>query len=913
MSQNSNIITIPLELSGNATANFGRDNLIQFEAYEQITQIILNNQNKIKQQVENDTTRYHEAITVLGNRGSGKTSFLLNLESYMDASSSSIAFLKILDPTLFESKQHVLLTVITRIINFIEERKEKQELNHKCEQQFNKSLENLADGIGLLDGIDDNTNHKSIWDDSRINFSKGLTCSKKGLNFEEDFKTFIKDALLYLKKTMFIIMFDDIDTNVEKGWPVLEVIRKYLTVLEVQVIISGDWALFSKLVRINQLTNLKGLKDIEEECNCENRYSYLESLDILEEQYLTKILKPENRIILRSLEEIVNKKELNLQLYNDQIIKIENAYRNLFNYSLALINNTAFNNFKAIFFTLPLRSNIQLLNAFYKQQSYESFIDDLGRQFLTHLTRYNISMYDLYSFKDKSLIYKYLKKSLEIQALQKDIKFQELLSLSSYEINERQERNILFYVLKSTVTATINKNKSLLFEWMFRIELFKHSYEDKISLEQDLNYLGYGTLTSARDFAQRLNGYSEKFLKDYTQGYIGVYKDQSKMRSKSYQHLEQELSKNDNSALVIINLMFSQVTRHNTSQVDMFGSIYYLLGAISEILALPNDSSALRQYFNDRARISTVYPYSEDNHQTTIFFSEMSKTKKTISNKLIEDFEIWLDKKDQVKEFPLDILEKTITDFLLFQEKMPQVQSFAEYITLQSIYFLRALLGATSENISENEIITFQRIKNIEHAKRMLNSAIKKYKDSTLNKDVEVIRIFDFIYDCPIWKYILEDKEYEEDIVEEPTDNFSLGGLFVEEEVNIHKDTRDLSTTSQPLITLLEGLKVHGSKSEEQEGESIEALQDVEQETENTVYYPRENFTYEQLLKIFHDDESKLTSLKIDKPEELTPKIIDKYRQYLIKQYFGRIRLDDEMKDELTRAISDFNQINSNV
>lgn len=90
-------------------------------------------------------------------------------------------------------------------------------------------------------------------------------------------------------------------------------------------------------------------------------------------------------------------------------------------------------------------------------------------------------------------------------------------------------------------------------------------------------------------------------------------------------------------------------------------------------------------------------------------------------------------------------------------------------------------------------------------------------------------------------------------------------------------------------------------------------MQDVEQETENTVYYPRENFTYEQLLKIFHDDESKLTSLKIDKPEELTPKIIDKYRQYLIKQYFGRIRLDDEMKDELTRAISDFNQINSNV
>jgi Cdc6-like AAA superfamily ATPase len=60
-----------------------------------------------------EENRPHDTITILGTRGSGKTSFLLSIrEKYKK---SKIAVLKIIDPTLIEEKGHVFLNIVSMI------------------------------------------------------------------------------------------------------------------------------------------------------------------------------------------------------------------------------------------------------------------------------------------------------------------------------------------------------------------------------------------------------------------------------------------------------------------------------------------------------------------------------------------------------------------------------------------------------------------------------------------------------------------------------------------------------------------------------------------------------------------------------------------------------------------------------
>lgn len=929
MSSTKKQVVIPLNISTNATENFDENNLIQYDSYKKIEYIIKNNLKRVKDNNSfniTDKTRFHEAITILGNRGSGKTSFLLNLESMLKKH-SGLVFLKILDPTLFESKQHVLLTVISIILDKVENT---EDLNADIETIYKSSLDKLADGINLLDGINDNVDHKSVWDDARINFNKGVYSSSKGVDFENDFKNFIVNALKYMNKEMFVLMFDDIDTNVEKGWPVLEVIRKYLTILEIQVIVSGDWLLFSKLVRINQLRNLKGLQDIEEECDCKNRHNYLATLDILEDQYLTKILKPENRILLQGLYALIDKIDLYvLKTYTPNQDKLsdddrmENVYRELFNYSLVLKNNASFNSFKKIFLTLPLRSNIQLLSSFMNKENYQEFIDNLGKQFLTQLTRYNITIQDLYDFRDVSFIYSYIKKAREIEQSVHKIPFRSFLDLSTIELDEEQEKNILFFVLKSQITATLNEHKSLVFDWMFRIELFKHYFDrPRISFEKDLKYLGFGVPTSARQFAQRLNGYvyyqeSEKSDKkeDELIGFAAVYKDKTKKGEKSYQYLANQLKEQDSSALIILDLMFNQVSLQRGSKSDLYGSIYFLLGAMGEILSLPTNKEAISNYFLNHANIATSTPYSENNISSAIYYDQKSSTKSLISNKLVNEFYEWLSMKDNIEKFSINVLEATMKEFHFQEIDMPYVYNFAHYITLQSVYFLSALLKAEAKHIFKDEIITFKRIKNISNAKSGLKSMIKKYEDNTKSLPKQKPRLFDFIYACPIWKYILEDEHVE--IIEntEQLDPDNLGGLWGSLEEENDNEIQPVETNQQPFMELLTGLKTYGSDPKKKDINKIEDinLDEIPDELEvedvsKDDKYTTEEFKYKLILKIFQDNEKDFIDFRINNKEEVE-NVFNYYQNYLKKYYFSIQRVSGQRKKDLIKAILDFNKI----
>ena len=55
----------------------------------------------------------NDAISILGSRGSGKSSFILSLMK--EINKSDIECLDLIDPTLFEEKGHIFLTIISEI------------------------------------------------------------------------------------------------------------------------------------------------------------------------------------------------------------------------------------------------------------------------------------------------------------------------------------------------------------------------------------------------------------------------------------------------------------------------------------------------------------------------------------------------------------------------------------------------------------------------------------------------------------------------------------------------------------------------------------------------------------------------------------------------------------------------------
>lgn len=943
-----NKIIIPLYESTNATDTFKEYNLIQTKSYEKIANLISKNLDEIKKthNISCDTAlqnRYHETITILGERGSGKTSFLLNLETKLEKYKDKLAYLKILDPTLFENKQHVMLTIISIILNKIEQYPDEQK-NSDYKDKYIESLNGLAEGINLLDGIDSNINHRSIWEDARINFNKGIDSSKHGISFEEDFKKFVKCALSYINKKMFILIFDDIDTNIEKGWPVLEVIRKYLTMLEIQVIVSGDWALYSKVVRVNQFKNLAGLKDIEEECECKERYAYLKTLDSLEEQYLTKILKPENRIMLQSLRSLVNELDIYITPYHleensahtheDYVsahpeLNIEQIYKKILFLSWCTQKTTSFHEFKKLLLALPLRSNIQLFLSYENNKSKANkldFIDDLGKQFLTQLTKHNISFHELNDFKETSAIYFYLKKSLEISySSYTNISFSDFLNISSLEMDENQDKNLLFFLLRSYLTAIVNSHPFLTIEWMLKIELFKiYASSPFISYEKDLKYLGHGVPTTALQYVQRLNGYllfqesEKKDTQKELDGFAAVYKDKSKKREKSYAYLVNQLesSENYNAYLILVDIMFNRIGLQRASKSDLFGSIYFILGFISEILSLENKENSVKEFMKLKRTRSGVMVFSISNNTTSISYEKDVYDEKALeNNQLIEDLQNWLDLRDKtIQSFPLSVLEEAIKEFYLQESTMEFQNNFADYILLQIIYFFNALLKAVATQQFDDNDLTFKRIRQVSSAKKMLRENIAKYQKYVTSDQPT---LFDLIYQCPIWNYFTNETQKQHEPINDQAKKIvhSLS-LYDEDEETEAIEVHSLQLEENHFMQFLRGLKTHGAdvikptldaliESLSTEDEIVENDKNIEitpQLEAKSIPYPDSDFKEDTLLQIFNNNQEFMEEHRIHSADELSY-VIEIMKNFLKEHYFLIKRLHAAKESILKQAL----------
>jgi len=197
-------------------------------------------------------------ITILGTRGSGKTTFIKSvLELY--SRNRDFTVLKLIDPTLIEEKGHIFLNVISAINELGLKKIDEIERNgadyFNIRDKWDEILNLLADGLPSVDGIGGGL-AEADWQDPEYIMQKGLRSVTAARNLKKHFQAYVNFALENIFRTkVILIAFDDIDIDFKKGWPLLEMIRKYFSFPQIITLLSGDLNLFSLAIRKQQWRN----------------------------------------------------------------------------------------------------------------------------------------------------------------------------------------------------------------------------------------------------------------------------------------------------------------------------------------------------------------------------------------------------------------------------------------------------------------------------------------------------------------------------------------------------------------------------------------------------------------------------------------------------------------------------------
>jgi len=339
-------------------------------------------------------TRYHDTIVVSGSRGTGKTTFLMTLLKWIDSGElereeegnskflSEIRVLPILDPTLIEQKAHPFVTIISLIYNTVIGYIDYYRVN--CDDKFDRNHEkwndcfnSLAEGLPVLDGIGNGALTGTEWDDPEYVMKEGIRKAKAANDLEDNFNRFVEQSLELIKKKAFLICFDDIDTDFTKGWPILEILRKYLTSPKIITILSGDLELYSAIVRKSQWNNIEIDRVKGETDNQLHKFKDLVSQ--LENQYLLKLLRPERRITLNSIFSNIYQNRI---VYKINDIEIQKYYEGNLLEKYSFKSEAEKNIIIGFVENLPIRTQIQLLLALKKddEKKVKSIFKDEGEK-----------------------------------------------------------------------------------------------------------------------------------------------------------------------------------------------------------------------------------------------------------------------------------------------------------------------------------------------------------------------------------------------------------------------------------------------------------------------------------------------------------------------------------------------------
>lgn len=525
MNIESTTITINLSDSQDVTS-LESGNFIQRRALSDIANLLKKHLLKLKKSkasLINDQNhlflypRSHDTISIQGGRGSGKTTFIRNLLCWLDGAENPPETLRelvpefiplgVLDPTLIENKENIFVL----ILNAIKQRVDKQ---LQCSnpsldtyesgeyESWLRSLKDLARGLSLLDGIGGKEGMGDEWEDPNYILEKGLTDARSSTKLEKNFHDFIDNSINLIagrnSTSSFVLAIDDIDTDFSRGWPVLEVLRRYLTSDRLVIILSGDMELYALLLRnqlwdnfnSNFLVNDPVAKHNSTKSNDRSHRanSTADMVNHIQSQYLLKILKPTNRIELRSLHDTLQDSSVD----NIRIISQDSNYENNIQSILEKFTTNYLylrrKNDKSLINELilrqPTRTVIQFLSLVVSENSNEHSKSSLNQlhllssSFIDILSSLNIGLDGLRSVTDDRIIFTIVK---FLQANDIWIKHSDL-----HPNDYRDDLNLALLILNSYATTIMNRSPSLFFKYSMKILIPELSVTRKITTK-DIN------------------------------------------------------------------------------------------------------------------------------------------------------------------------------------------------------------------------------------------------------------------------------------------------------------------------------------------------------------------------------------------------------------------------------------------
>ena len=430
--------TIIIDITeANKAKKYSDNGLFQIESFKKVEEIL--KEHSVGSNDENIVDcRFHDTIFIDGARGVGKTAFLLNIKTFYENNKNNkrYLFLDPVDPTLLEHTEKFLSVVFAKVV----ERVSDDSFNEDKPCTYFEALSNLSKSLSAI---------KTLSNDIGI---EEIASNKSSLKLEQNAHKFFQVVSEMCEVKGIVILIDDIDMAFEKGFDVLEVVRKYLASPYLIPMVAGDMELYKEIVETQFMKKIGFHDDVQylqsicsEDIPLRDSEEYKAKralLDNLVEQYLHKLFPSEYHIELKDIFSILKSHKVEIHFEND--LKV--SFSDLEDFEIRHIN-FGINQAAYVFdvFTNNARELIQYIYA--KKKIYQEFFKNNSKEFTykeyeTKRVMENMDE-DIKNFIKKPEY----KESLAITALKYKInkgKFQKLSKLTQNASNsfENEEYNI---------------------------------------------------------------------------------------------------------------------------------------------------------------------------------------------------------------------------------------------------------------------------------------------------------------------------------------------------------------------------------------------------------------------------------------------------------------------------------------